>query len=92
MRIVLKSNFDVAEVFNRGTIEVEDGTRLSVLLEILSEQSRIDLVSAASGQPHVTDYAVMLNGKEPGFCPEGLRTVLKDGDEVQIVVLPLGGG
>ncbi len=92
MRSALKANFDVAGVFSRGAIEIQEGTRLSALLKLLSEQCRVDLVSAANGQPNVTDYAVMLNGKEPGFCPEGLQTVLQDGDEVQIVVLPLGGG
>ena len=92
MRIALKSNFDVAELFSRGTIEVEDGTRLGALLETLSKLCRLNLVDAASGYGHGTDYSVTLNGKEPGFWPQGFRTVLNDGDEVRIVVLPLGGG
>ncbi len=92
MRIALKSNFDVAGGFSRGTIEVEDGTRLSALLELLSERCRVNLLDAASGQAHGTDYGVTLNGREPGFWPQGLHTVLNDGDEVQIFVLALGGG
>lgn len=92
MRIALKANFDVGGVFQPGTIEVEDGTRLKALLELLSERCRLDLVEAANGQAQVTGYGVTLNGKEPGFLREGLNTVLNDGDEVQIVVLPLGGG
>ena len=92
MRIALKSNFDVAGVFSRGTVEIEAGMRLSALLELLSNQCHLNLVDAANGQAHGSDYSVTLNGKEPGFCADGLHTVLNDGDEVQIVVLPLGGG
>lgn len=92
MRIVLKSNFDVAGMLSRGTIEVDEGTRLSALLELLSEKCRVNLIDAASGPGAVTDFGVTLNGKEPRFWPQGLDTVLHDADEVRIDVLPLGGG
>ena len=38
------------------------------------------------------DVEVIINGKDVLFFPMGLRTELKEGDEVDISMIPLGGG
>lgn len=92
MRIMVKSNFDMPGLVGRAMIEVDEGTRLSTLLELVSEKGRIKLIDAESGQGVAAGFGVTLNGKEPAFWPQGLDTVLHDADEVRIAILPLGGG
>ena len=38
------------------------------------------------------DLEIILNGKEVWFYPAALNTPLKDGDKVEVYLLPLGGG
>lgn len=38
------------------------------------------------------DLEIILNEKEIWFYPSALHTPLKDGDKVEIYLLPLGGG
>jgi len=92
MQVLLKSNFDVAGVFSRGTVEVQEDTSLRALLRLLSEQCRLDFIDPKNGQVNAIDFDVALNGKGYQFWPQGLDTALKEGDEVQILLMPLGGG
>jgi len=93
MQVALKSNFDVAETFSRGSVEVEEGTSLRALLALLSERTRLSFVDPKNGQVNATDFDIALNGK--GYqlwWPQGLDMPLKEGDEVQVLLMPLGGG
>jgi len=92
MRVLLRSNFDVAGVFSRGEVEVQENTSLRALLKLLSERCRLDFIDPRNGQVNATDFDVVLNGKGYQFWPQGLDTPLKEGDEVQIILMPLGGG
>jgi hypothetical protein len=38
------------------------------------------------------DIEVLVNGKELGFYPEGLKHAICDGDSIEITLIPLGGG
>jgi len=38
------------------------------------------------------DIEIIVNGKEIGFYPEGLRKPVRDGDSIEITLIPLGGG
>jgi len=38
------------------------------------------------------DIEIIVNGKEVWFYPTALNTPLKDGDTIEIYLLPLGGG
>jgi len=92
MQVVLKSNFDLAGLPSPGSIEVQEGTNLRALLDLLSRQCRLDFIDPKSGQVRATDFNITLNGKEHPFLAQGLDTPLQRGDEVQVLVMPLGGG
>ncbi len=92
MQIVLKSNFDVAGMLGRESLELAEGSSVRSLLNLLSRKCAVNLIDAKSGQVNVNDFTIILNGKEHPFWPKGLDTKLRDADEVQILVMPLGGG
>lgn len=93
MQVALKSNFDVAGVFSQGAVQVEEGTTLRNLLVHLSERTRLSLIDLKNGQVNATDYEIAINGKGYQFWwPHGLDQPLSEGDEVQILLMPLGGG
>jgi len=92
MKVVLKSNFEVAGLFEQGSIEVQEGTSLRALLDDLSQRCRLDFIHPKTGQVNAGDFNITLNGKEHSFWSEGLDTCLQRGDEVRVLVMPLGGG
>lgn len=74
-------------------VSIASGSRLQDLLDSLREDSDQRFVSEAystSGKlkEHI---AVMLNGKPYKNLPDGVRTVLKDGDQVAIFPPIIGG-
>ncbi len=91
MRIVVKSNFELPGVV-QGAFEVQDGTRLRALLELLSQRSRITLIDPSSKKVSMGDFGITVNGKAAQFLPQGLETPLSEDDEVRIAIMPLAGG
>jgi hypothetical protein len=61
------------------------------LLDHMSTQLEFPLRDPATGDTDI-DIEISLNAKEIWFYPKGLETSLKEGDIVEIYLLPLGGG
>lgn len=95
MHIILKSNFDVAGIFEKGHIEL-DGSDVTLrqLLDQLSRQTKgtMELVSPKTKEVNPEDFSVSLNGMEYPFLPGRLETRLKEGDVVEVSITVLGGG
>lgn len=95
MKISLKSNVDLWEIFGQeGKAELEiQAATLRSLLEQLSNRSqgRVDLIDPRTGDVDI-DCFLFINGSIHYSLPRGLDTELKNGDEVKITFLGLGGG
>ncbi len=79
MKITLKSNL------NLKVTDLE--TPSTTLVELLDE------ISESHGLIQVyPDCAVLVNGQSYQVLADGLKTRLKDGDEVEIIMFMLGGG
>ena len=92
MQIVLRSNFDIAGMLGRDTVELPESSSVKSLLDLLAQRCHLHLIDPKTGQINGSDFGIVLNGKEHPFWPKGLATRLRDADEVQILVMPLAGG
>ncbi len=61
------------------------------LLRHMGGQTNFTFLDPETGEPEEA-LEIILNGKEIWFYPSALDTALKDGDKVEIYLLPLGGG
>jgi hypothetical protein len=72
--------------------EVPEGVKtIKDFLLFLGKEARFDFVDVGSGQLE-KDLEILVNGKEVWFYPSGLDRPLKDGDVVEVYLIPLGGG
>ena len=92
MRILLRSNFDIAGMLGDQSVELEEGSSVRRLLDFIATRCNLRLIDARNGEINGSDFRINLNGKEHPFWSEGLDTRLRDSDEVQILVMPLAGG
>ena len=92
MRIVLSSNFDIAGLLGKETVELQEGASIGSLFEMLRQQCQLNLIDLKSGEINSSDFRVLLNGIEHPFWPRGLATPLRNADEVRVLVMPLAGG
>ncbi len=92
MQIAVSSNFDLAAMLGTDTVELPEGASVRSLLELLRRQCRLNLTDPQTGEINGSDFTVLLNGKEHPFWPRGVATLLRDADEVRILVMPLAGG
>ncbi|MBI4522370.1 MAG: MoaD/ThiS family protein [Deltaproteobacteria bacterium] len=92
MQIVVSSNFELPGFPEEGGLQVQEGSTVGSLLTLLSQRSRLKIIEPGSGRVNTSDFAVILNGKEHPLWPQGLNTPLRDYDEIQILIMPLGGG
>lgn len=95
MRILLKSNFEVAGIFEKGYIEMS-GSDIT-LRQLLDELSRktggtMEIVSQKTREVNPEDFSIALNGLEYPFLPQRLDTRLREGDVVDVTITVLGGG
>jgi len=75
-----------------GAMELPAGVRsVSELLKSLGRKIDFDFIHPRSGLLE-NDMELLLNGREIWFYPGGLDTRLKDGDVVEIYLIPIGGG
>jgi molybdopterin converting factor small subunit len=74
-------------------VSIPSGSLLQDLLDSLREDSDQRFVNEAySTSGRLKEHiAVMLNGKPYRILPDGVRTVLKDGDQVAIFPPIIGG-
>lgn len=95
MQIILKSNFDVAGIFEKGYVEL-DGSDVTLrqLLDYLSRQTKgtMELINSKTREVTPEDFSVSVNGMEYPFLPGRLETRLKEGDVVEVSITVLGGG
>jgi len=90
MKISLKSNFDLG--ISTWEIEGQDIT-LEDLLQELPQRTpgRVQFLDPRYNQLE-DSFLVYLNGQEFNQLPDRLKTQLRNGDEVQVKVIPMGGG
>ena len=75
-----------------GMMTLADGIEtIADLLIDLGKQIDFEFIDPASGDL-VDSIEILVNEKEVWFYPSAMKTPLKDGDVVEIVLIPLGGG
>jgi hypothetical protein len=89
MKINVKANFRIEGV-ERDHVEMKGSLTLGgVLIDLAGRSEFPFILPDGKIDPEVE---VLLNGLEYPFLPKKLDTDLKDGDEVEIMLLALGGG
>lgn len=95
MKISVKSNFDLCEIFGqkgKAELEIQTATLRNLLQELSNRfQGRVELIDPRTGDVDI-DCFLFINGSIHYSLPRGLDTELKNGDEVEITFLGLGGG
>ncbi|MBI2935010.1 MAG: MoaD/ThiS family protein [Chloroflexi bacterium] len=95
MHINLKSNFEVAGIFEAGYVDLPgNGFTLRQLLDELSRRSQgtMEIIRPRTREVNPEDFTVLVNGREYPFLPQRLDTALNDGDTVEVMITVLGGG
>ena len=95
MKIYIKSNFFVPGLEHADSVEI-DRPKIT-LQDFLEELTRraptpIEYVRQGAETLDPDDWEVAINDIPYEQCPDGLRTVLKDGDTVTITIVAFGGG
>jgi len=95
MKIIIKANFVVPGLEDEEKVELtQSEITLKAFLEDLSRRSpdHIEYVEPGAERLDPDDWEVAINGAPYQDCPEGLETMLKDGDTLTIRILAQGGG
>ncbi len=92
MHIIVRSNFQVAGLLGQDSLDLQEGSSMRSLLSLLSERCHLNIIDAERGRVNASDFTIILNGEEHPLWPQGLDTPLREADEVQILLMPLGGG
>jgi hypothetical protein len=90
-KVQLKTNFSLR---SRGSGETELPPSVNTIAELLrdiGEEIGFAFIDA-EGLTLRRDVEVLINGKDISFLPSGLKTILKEGDSVDIALMTLGGG
>ncbi len=90
-RITLRTNFTVPGRVNDSLALDSHVDTLSRLLSYLGEKIRFELIDLHGGELE-TDLEVLVNGKDFRFLPGGIHALIREGDLVEVYLLPLGGG
>jgi molybdopterin converting factor small subunit len=90
-KIQLKTNFSLR---SRKSGDLELPPSVDTIAELLRHiEKEIGFVFIdADGVALRRDAEVLINGKDIAFLPSGLKTILKEGDSVDIALMTLGGG
>jgi hypothetical protein len=95
MKIHVKSNFVVPGLDNGEYVNLDQSQlTLREFLEGLSEKSptRVEYVRSGAQTIDPDEWEIRINNIPYLQCSKGLETLLKDGDTVTIIIIPLGGG
>lgn len=90
-RITLRTNFTVPGKAGDSLALASGVDTLLGLLFYLGEEIRFDFIDPHRGELEA-DLEILVNGKDFRFLPQGLDSLIKKGDLVEIYLLPLGGG
>ncbi|MGD8984909.1 MAG: MoaD/ThiS family protein [Desulfobacteraceae bacterium] len=91
VKIALISNFSLGISDPENFLLPPDITSIGDLLRHVGEQMNFPFI-AANADDLRRDVEVSINGKDVWFYPNALNTRLKDGDSVEVNLVPLGGG
>jgi len=91
VKIALISNFSLGISDSESFLLPPDITTIGDLLRHVGEQMNFPFI-AANADDLRRDIEVSINGKDVWFYPSALNTRLKDGDSVEVNLVPLGGG
>jgi hypothetical protein len=91
VKIALISNFSLGVLDPENFLLPPDITSIGDLLRHVGEQTNFPFI-AANADDLRRDVEVSINGKDVWFYPNALNTRLKDGDSVEVNLVPLGGG
>ncbi|WP_028321795.1 hypothetical protein [Desulfatiglans anilini] len=90
-KIKLSTNFLRREA-GFGDLEIADAAdTVADLLHRVERETGFILIDA-EGEKLRPDIELTLRGKDIAFYPKGLRSVIEDGDWLDICLTPLGGG
>ena len=95
MRVNIKSNFIVPGLDNQEGLDLDRSTiTLRAFLEELSERgpTRVEYVRQGAQTINPDEWEIRINDTPYQQWSAGLETLLKDGDTVTIIIIPLGGG
>lgn len=90
-KIQLKTNFSLR---SRSTGEMDLLPSLNTIADLLQHLGKeVGFVFIdAEGRMLRKDVEVLINGKDISFLPSGLKTILNQGDSVDVALMTLGGG
>ena len=91
VKIALISNFSLGVSDPENFLLPPDIATIGDLLRHVGEQMNFPFI-AANADDLRRDVEVSINGKDVWFYPNALNTRLKDGDSVEVNLVPLGGG
>ena len=91
VKIALISNFSLGVSDPENFLLPPDIFTIGDLLRHVGEQMNFPFI-AADADDLRRDIEVSINGKDVWFYPDALKTSLKDGDSVEVNLVPLGGG
>jgi hypothetical protein len=89
--ITMKSNLSLQRSREPQMVLPLSVESVNELLCYLGEKIDFVFLDAASGKLR-PDIEVIVNGKEIWFYPEGLQKPIRDGDSIEVTLIPLGGG
>ena len=91
VKIALISNFSLGVSDPENFLLPADITTIANRLRHVGEQMNFPFI-AADADDLRRDIEVSINGKDVWFYPDTLNTRLKNGDSVEVNLVPLGGG
>lgn len=89
--IRLTSNFNYPDTASSEMLLPASVNTIADLLRHIGEQIDYVFLDAVTGDLR-PDIEIILNDKEIWFYPGGLSTHIKEGDSLDIALIPLGGG
>jgi hypothetical protein len=90
-RIALHTSFALSGSGSDTTMLPDGVETVADLLGHMGDQIHFTFLDLETGSLE-EDLEIILNEKEIWFYPSALHTPLKDGDKVEVYLLPLGGG
>lgn len=89
--ISLKSNVSLNRPQGPETVLPPAVRNIEDLLRYIGKGIDFVFLDAQTGKLKA-DIEILVNGKEIWFYPEGLKKPVRDGDSIEITLIPLGGG
>jgi hypothetical protein len=90
-KITMKSNVSLRRPQGPEVVLPSAARNIEDLLRYLGEEIDFLFLDARTGKLR-PDIDILLNRKEIGFYPEGLKSPIREGDSIEITLIPLGGG